>query len=183
MPDFNYKLILIGDSTVGKTSIINRFVNGEFNDNEASSINVQIQRKIVKLDAQKDKWAQLHIWDTLGQEQFKAISPLFFRKSVGALLVYDSTNKQSFDNLEEWYQQLTSCLDTRVVVMLVGNKCDLNNRQVQYNTAMEYARSHNFGFLEVSAKTGVNIKNAYYSLVKGIYLSISLIICLEIYRM
>eukprot|EP00347_Sterkiella_histriomuscorum_P016664 403352329 len=140
-----------------------------FNEQEASSKTVQIQRKIVKIDSNQQKWAQLHIWDTLGQEKFKAVSPLFFRKAVGAFLVYDCTNKHSFDEIESWYQQLSNSIDTRVIIMLIGNKCDLPNREVPYNTAMEYARSRNFGFLEVSAKTGINIKNSFYCLVKEIY--------------
>ena len=73
----------------------------------------------------------------------------------------------SFDKLDEWYQEITNNIDTRVIVMLLGNKCDLPNREVPYNVGMDYARSRNFGFLEVSAKTGTNIKNSFYCLVRG----------------
>ena len=95
-PDFNYKIILVGHERVGKTSVTNRFVNDMFNEKEASSKTVQIQRKIVKIES-TTKWAQLHIWDTLGQEKFKALAPLFFRKAVGAFLVYDCSSRKSFD--------------------------------------------------------------------------------------
>ena len=165
-PDFNYKLILVGHERVGKTSITNRFVNDMFNEKEGISKTVQIQRKIVKIES-TNKWAQLHIWDTLGQEKFKALAPLFFRKAVGAFLVYDCTSKVSFDAVEEWFQQMVNNIDSRVIIMLLGNKCDLPNREVPYNVAMEYARSRNFGFLEVSAKTGTNIKNSFYCLTRG----------------
>ncbi len=103
-PDLNYKLILIGNSRAGKTSIINKFVNDSFNEKEQQSWNVQIQRKIIKIENSDNKWAQLHIWDTLGQEKFKAVAPLFYRKSVGAFLVYDCTNRESFKAVDEWYQ-------------------------------------------------------------------------------
>ena len=109
----------------------------------------------------------MHIWDTLGQEKFKALAPLFFRKAVGAFLVYDCTSQKSFEQLDEWFQQISNNIDNRVIVMLLGNKCDLPNREVPYNVAMDYARSRNFGFLEVSAKTGTNIKNSFYCLVRG----------------
>ena len=87
---------------------------------------------------------------------------------MGAFLVYDCTSRKSFDEVEEWYKQISSNIDgARVIVMLLGNKCDLPNREVPYNDAMEYARSRNFGFLEVSAKTGSNIRNSFNCLVRG----------------
>ena len=129
-PDFNFKLILIGQARVGKTSITNRFVNDMFNEKELATRTVQIQRKIAKVES-TDKWAQLHIWDTLGQEKFKALAPLFFRKAVGAFLVYDCTDRTSFEAVDEWYTQVSSNLDgARVIVMLLGNKCDMPNREV-----------------------------------------------------
>jgi small GTP-binding protein len=88
---------------VGKTSITNRFVDGLFSEKEAQTRQVQIMRKMIKIENTDNKWAQLHIWDTLGQEKFKAVAPLFYRKAVGAFLVYDCTNRQSFEAVEEWY--------------------------------------------------------------------------------
>ena len=109
----------------------------------------------------------MQIWDTLGQEKFKSLAPLFFKKSVGAFIVFDCTNKQSFDAIESWFVEITRNADSRIIIMLLGNKCDLPDREVPYNVAMEYARSKNFGFLEVSAKTGMNIKSAFTCLVRG----------------
>jgi Ras-related protein Rab-2A len=109
----------------------------------------------------------LHIWDTLGQEKFKSVAPLFFRKAVGAFLVYDCTNKASFDHLKSWFDDIVNNIDTRVIIMLIGNKCDLPNREVSYNMAMDYARHNNFGFLEVSAKTGTNVNSSFNCLVRG----------------
>jgi small GTP-binding protein len=126
-PDYNYKVILIGDSRVGKTSITNRFVNDLFNEKEERSRAVQIQRKTLNIEGTQ-KWATLHIWDTLGQEKFKALAPLFFRKAVGAFLVYDCTKESSFKNVESWYQEVANNVDSKVIVMLIGNKCDLPDR-------------------------------------------------------
>jgi GTPase SAR1 family protein len=95
------------------------------------------------------------------------LAPLFFRKAVGAFLVYDCTKKETFEAIESWFQEISNNVDTRVIIMLLGNKCDLPNREVTYNQAMEYARSRNFGFLEVSAKTGFNIKSSFHCLVRG----------------
>ncbi len=92
---------------------------------------------------------------------------MFFRKAVGAFLVYDCTSKKTFDAIESWFQEISNNVDTRVIVMLLGNKCDLPNREVPYNTAMEYARNRNFGYLEVSAKTGLNIKSSFNCLIRG----------------
>jgi Ras-related protein Rab-21 len=90
-PDFNYKVILVGDMRVGKTSITNRAVFDEFNNEEDVTRVVQISQKTINVDG-TDKWAKIHIWDTLGQEQFMALAPLFFRRAVGAFLVFDLTN-------------------------------------------------------------------------------------------
>ena len=102
--DFNYKLILIGNSQAGKTSITNKFVDDTFNEKEERSRNVQIQRKTIPIENSDNKWAQLHIWDTLGQEKFKSVAPLYYKKSVGAFLVYDITDRKSFEGMDEWYQ-------------------------------------------------------------------------------
>ena len=88
---------------MGKTSITNRFMDGTFDENQGPSKNVQVQRKILKIENSEDQWAQIHVWDTLGQEEFKAVAPLYYRKSVGAFLVYDCTSKASFDAIDEWY--------------------------------------------------------------------------------
>jgi small GTP-binding protein len=101
--DFNYKIILVGHQRVGKTSIINRFINDNFNDDEGESKTFQIQKKMMKIE-KSDKWAQLHIWDTLGQENYKSLSPLFFRKSIGAFLVFDCTSMESFREIDSWFE-------------------------------------------------------------------------------
>ena len=101
------------------------------------------------------------MWDTLGQEKFHSLAPLFFRRSVGALLVYDVTSLASFQAIEKWHQQILKNTDNRVVCMLVGNKKDKMKREVSYKVAAKYAQKHGFGFVEVSAKTGSGVKEAF----------------------
>ena len=116
-----------------------------------------------------EKMAQLHIWDTLGQEKFMVLSGLFFRGAVGAFLCYDVCSIESFKALDKWYEQITNTADTKVIVMVLGNKKDKVNREVPYNMAMQYAMERNFGLMEVSAKTGSGVKQAFNRLVQEIY--------------
>ena len=132
--DFNYKVILVGNKRVGKTSITNRCVFDEFNEMSQSTRVVQIVPKMFNIE-DTEKWAQVHIWDTLGQEKFMSLAPLFFRRSVGAFLVYDVTSMESFKAIDKWYEQILKNADTKVIVMLIGNKKDKENREVPYNTA------------------------------------------------
>ena len=167
-PDFHYKIIVVGYKRVGKTSITNREVFEEFNDSEQSTRVVEISQKKIVIEG-TDKTVQLHIWDTLGQEKFMALSQLFFRGAVGAFLVYDVCSMESFRALDKWYEQIIKTTDTKVIVMLLGNKKDKVEREVPYNMAMQYAMINNFGLMEVSAKTGFGIKEAFNRLVSEIY--------------
>lgn len=129
---------------------------------------MQFQKKNLDI-AGTDKWAQLHIWDTLGQEKFKSMAPIFFRRSVGAFLVYDVTNIESFHALQSWKDQIVNNADGTIIVMLLGNKCDLPNKVVTYEMGQEFARENGFGFMEVSAKSDIGIKAAFNGLVANIY--------------
>ena len=103
VPDYTWKIILCGNKKVGKTSITNRYVKNTFAEEYKSSQQCEFMKKNLGIEG-TDKWTQLHIWDTLGQEKFKALAPIFFKKSVGAFLVYDVTDKDSFLALEGWKQ-------------------------------------------------------------------------------
>ena len=147
----------MGNKRVGKTSITNRAVYEEFNENEASTRVVQISQKTVAIQ-DTEKKAQLHVWDTLGQEKFMSLAPLFFRRAVAAFLVYDVCQLESFKALDKWYEQILKNTDSRVLIFVLGNKKDkTTSREVPYNVGMQYAMQHNFGFMEVSAKTGLGI--------------------------
>ena len=112
------------------------------------------------------------------------MAPLFFRKAIAAFLVFDCTDRASFEALDTWFQQISNNIDSRVIIMMLGNKCDLVSRDVSYNEAMEYARAKNMGYLEVSAKTGANIRNSFTCLVRGKLPPIIMIftICVETYK-
>ena len=167
-PDFQWKLILVGNKRVGKTSISNRYCTDTFNEDQQSSQHLQFQKKNLDI-AGTNKWAQLHIWDTLGQEKFKSMAPIFFRRSVGAFLVYDVTNMESFLALQSWHEQINNNADGKIVVMLLGNKCDLPNKVVTSQMGQEFAKSHGMGFMEVSAKSDIGVKAAFTSLASAIY--------------
>ncbi len=166
--DYTWKIILVGNKKVGKTSITSRYVRNDFKEEYKSSQQIELQRKNLPIEG-TDKWTQLHIWDTLGQEKFKSIAPVFFKKSVGCFLVYDVTNRESFLALEGWRQQLIKDSDTKIVVMLLGNKVDMPNKVVSSEEGQEYARSCGWGFMEVSAKMNIGIDGAFKGLITNIY--------------
>ena len=128
-PDFNWKVILVGNKAVGKTSITSRHVDNTFDEVYKTTTQVQWSRKNHKVP-QTDKNCQLHIWDTLGQEKFKALAPIFFKKSIGAFLVYDCTNEDSFYALNSWHEQVSNNADSKVVVMVLGNKVDMPDKKI-----------------------------------------------------
>ena len=168
-PDYTWKVVLVGNKKVGKTSISNRFVEGIFVEQYTSSQEVKYKRKNVAITGTQNI-AQLHIWDTLGQERFKALAPIFFRRSIGALLVYDTTDRDSFLALESWHQQIKDNTEENIVVMLIGNKVDRTDEKVvSYEMGSELARENGWGFMEVSAKEDINIKSAFANLVTNIF--------------
>jgi small GTP-binding protein len=120
-------------------------------------------------DEDEFKVAELHIWDTLGQEKFKSIAKIFFKGAIGAFLVFDVTNRKSFDDLEQWREKVIDSCGIHVTITVLGNKIDLGNREVHYNEAMQYARKYKMNYLEVSAKSAKNVKNAFGLLVRSIY--------------
>ena len=156
---------MVGNGRVGKTSLTHRVVFDQFEEQAARTKVVNSYSKAVHIE-NTQKWAQVQIWDTLGQDRFKSVAPAYFRRAVGAFLVYDISNMESFRALEEWYEQIQNSQE-KVIIMLLGNKLDVANREVPYNEAMEYAMKNNFGFMEVSAKMGIGAKEALGRMVAG----------------
>ena len=150
-PDYTWKIILVGNKRVGKTSISNRYMQDIFSDDEKSSEKVTFRSKKIVIPNTQNV-AELHIWDTLGQEKFKALSPIFFRKSVAALLVYDVTDKDSFLALKTWHEQIKDNTSENIVVILIGNKVDLPNKVITNEMGSKYAQENGWLFMEVSAK-------------------------------
>lgn len=168
VPDYTWKVILVGNKKVGKTSISTRYVEDTFDDDYNVTTQVKYKRKNVAIQNAKQV-AQLHIWDTLGQEKFKSLAPLFFRRSVAALLVYDVTDRDSFLAIDSWYKQIRDNTQESIVVMLVGNKIDKPDKVITHEMGAEFARANGWGFIEVSAKEDLNVKQAFAQLTQNIY--------------
>ena len=153
------KIVLLGDAYVGKTSIAIRFSKEEFNENTESTFGaVYFTHTLIK-DEQK---LQFDIWDTAGQERFKALGVLYYKSAKGALVVYDMTNKKSFERAIDWVLELHEKADPDIVIGLVGNKSDLEEaREVSKEEAIGFSTKHGLLNFECSAKTGFNIKDIF----------------------
>ena len=164
--DFLFKLIIVGDSNVGKTNIMSKYIHNKFNYTSKSTIGVEFGTKIVKIDNKKIK---AQIWDTAGQERYKSITSAYYKGAKGALIVYDITNKFTFESVDKWVQDLNSYGDKNLTLLLVGNKSDLEDkRQIMKEDGEEKAKSFNLGFIETSACSGDNIDKAFDIMLKEV---------------
>jgi small GTP-binding protein len=125
--DLIFKVVLIGDSGVGKSNILSRYLKDEFNLHTKTTVGVEFGTKKIEVDGMKIK---AQIWDTAGQERYKSITNAYYKGSKGALLVYDITKKESFDNIEKWLQEFKRNCEPDITIILIGNKCDLQNERV-----------------------------------------------------
>ena len=161
------KVILIGDSGVGKTNIMSKFLKNQFMEESKATIGVEFGSKLFNHEGHKIK---AQIWDTAGQEKYKAITGAYYKGSKGALVVYDITQKKTFENIEKWINDLKAAGDPKITIILIGNKNDLDDkRQVSKDQGEEKARSFGCAFLETSAYSGDNIDKAFNLMVKEIY--------------
>jgi Ras-related protein Rab-1A len=162
--DYIFKFLIIGDSAVGKSSLLLRFSDNYFNDAFLPTIGVDFKIKRFQV---ADKVAKLQIWDTAGQERFQTIISTYFKGAQGIFLVYDCTNKKSFQNIEYWLGEAEKHAKKDVSIMLLGNKCDLDeNREVTTIEGQELAEKLGIGFLETSAKNKTNVESAFMKLTK-----------------
>jgi len=162
--DYLYKVVVTGDSGVGKTNIITRFTTNEFHMENKATIGVEFgHAEVVLPDNTKIK---VQIWDTAGQERFRAITRGYYRGAVAALVVYDITKAATFRNVEKWLQELQTHADADIVIMLVGNKSDLRSqREVATEDAKRFAEKNKLLYIETSALDGENIKEAFHKVV------------------
>ena len=159
IPRSKYKLVFLGDESVGKTSIITRFMYDHFDDTYQATIGIDFLSKTMYLE---DRVLRLQLWDTAGQERFRSLIPSYIRDSSVAIVVYDITNKTSFLNTHKWIEDVREERGDDVVIMLVGNKIDLNDhRQVTKNEGEEKSNQLGVMFMETSAKSGDNIKSLF----------------------
>lgn len=157
--DHLFKILLIGDSGVGKTCILCRFSDDSFNSSFISTIGIDFKMKTIELNGKKIK---LQIWDTAGQERFYTITSTYYRGAMGIMLVYDVTDGKSFDSIGKWLRNIDENANEDVVKMIIGNKCDLEDKRViPAERGQDVAKHHGIPFIETSAKTNVNIKRAF----------------------
>ncbi|XP_076757483.1 ras-related protein Rab-18 [Xylocopa sonorina] len=160
------KVLMIGESNVGKSSILLRFTEDEFHENMQSTVGMDYRTKQITIDGNTVKLA---IWDTAGQERFRTLTPSYYRDGQGAILVYDVTDRTTFMKLDTWLNELnTYCNKTDIVKMVVGNKIDLPNREVSTEEGLQFARRHQTLYIESSAKTADGIKCCFEELVQKI---------------
>lgn len=165
--DYLFKVVLIGDSGVGKSNLLSRFTRNEFNLDSKSTIGVEFATKSIKVEA---KTVKAQIWDTAGQERYRAITSAYYRGAVGALLVYDISKQVTFENVERWLKELRDHAEPNIVIMLVGNKSDLKHkRAVSTETAMAFAETNNLAFIETSALDATGVDEAFRQILTEIY--------------
>jgi small GTP-binding protein len=166
-------VILVGDTGVGKTYILSRYIKNARPKNQFPTIGVEFATKAVPLKAGGTVKAQ--IWDTAGQERFRAITSAHYRKSIGALIVYDITNLASYESVQKWIEEVREHAEPEIVIMLVGNKLDLcearpGDRKVPCKDAAQFAQENNLLFMETSAVQDVNVRDCFETLVQEIYI-------------
>ena len=162
------KIIILGNSSVGKTSFITKYIDDEFFSDYITTLGVDSRQK--KITLQNGKEARLKIFDTAGQERFKALSTNFIKKAEGIVLLYDISNKVSFEEISNWMETIKENGRDSVSVILVGNKCDLSDdkRQVSKNEGQERADKYNLQFFETSCREGINVNEVFDKLVEDI---------------
>lgn len=157
--DYLFKLLLIGDSGVGKSCILLRFADDTFSESYISTIGVDFKIRTLTIN---EKRVKLQIWDTAGQERFRTLTTAYYRSAHGIVLVYDVNDRETFFHVENWLQEVGRYASNDVHKILVGNKCDiLDKREVQYETARVYAEKLQFSFLESSAKDRTNVDKVF----------------------
>jgi len=165
--DYLYKVVLIGDSGVGKSNLLSRFTRNEFNLETKSTIGVEFATRSIQADG---KTIKAQIWDTAGQERYRAITSAYYRGAVGALLVYDIAKNVTFKNVERWLAELRENAAGNIVIMLVGNKSDLRHlREVPTDTSKEFSAKNNLLFIETSALDSTNVELAFQNILTEIY--------------
>jgi len=179
--DYLFKVVLIGDSGVGKSNLLTRFTRDEFKSDSKSTIGVEFATQTIQVDKKNIK---AQIWDTAGQERYRAITSAYYRGAVGALLVYDITSEKTFESVKTmWLEELRSNADDNIIIMLVGNKKDLHHlRAVSTEAGRAFAEANNLSFIETSAQQrdgekcslsegeeSGNVTRAFENILKEIY--------------
>ena len=164
--DKTCSILLLGDTSVGKTCLISRYANGVFKEEYISTVGVDY---VSKQEIINDQNINVKLWDTAGQERYKALTPSYLRGAEGIVLVYDVTKSESFDSLKVWIDSLKSNLgENSLPIIIDGNKIDLDDRDVSKETAQKFAQEYNYKYFETSAKSGVGVDELFREIVNQI---------------
>ncbi|XP_041462747.1 ras-related protein Rab-39B-like [Lytechinus variegatus] len=171
--EYQFRLILVGDSTVGKSSLLRRFCDGKFVEVSDPTVGVDFYARLIEVNVNPKTRVKLQLWDTAGQERFRSITTSYYRNSVGVMLVYDISNRQSFENLQEWLleAQENVIYPHNTTYMVVGHKTDLGEdmREVHREEGERFAFANGMKFIETSAKACTNVEAAFSVMAKEIY--------------
>ena len=163
--DHLFKLLIIGESGVGKTCLLLRFTDDSFTANHLTTIGIDFKIKIINLE---NKLIKLQIWDTAGQERFRTITKTYYKGAHGIILTYDVTDINSFKNIRNWIKQIEQNAQNNVCKVLVGNKCDKSDRVVSFEEGKKLAQDYGMEFFETSAKSNINVSETFTFLTKEI---------------
>ena len=165
--DYLFKIIIIGDSGVGKSNILGRYLTNTFKQDTKSTVGVEFGSKKISVNGVNIK---LQIWDTAGQERYRSITSAYYKGSKGCFIVYDITSNQTFEDVEKWYEEINKSGDKGISIVLVGNKCDLEQeRKVTVEMGEEKARNLNCPFFETSALNNTQIEKIFQVISEDIY--------------
>ena len=168
-PSRQFKIVTLGEGRVGKTSLLLRFVKNSFDEGQESTVNANFLTKDMTVDSRAGRF---HIWDTAGQEKYRALARIYYRSAVGALIVYDITDRSSFDRVVAWVKELRSMGEDNIAIVIAGNKGDLESaRQVPKHEANAYAKAVGAAHFSTSAKTGRGVEDAFQELARRIFQS------------
>ena len=163
--DIKLKIMILGESMVGKTCLITRYTNDKFGGRYLCTVGIDFQKKTIE---KNNKKILLQIWDTAGQERFRNVTKNYFNNSQGFVLAYDINNRETFEKVEYWIEEIKAKADENIKCILIGTKCDLDKREVNEEEGIELGEKYGYKFLETSAKENININEAFDTLVSEI---------------
>ena len=166
--DYKFKIVIVGDSGVGKTNLVKRFIQNTFSSNTLATVGVEFYSNTYSIN---DKLIKIEMWDTAGQERYKSITSAYYKGAMGALLVYDVTNQASFNNIERWYNEIRDFSSKDIQIIMIGNKTDLkDNIVITTEMSQNKAADLEIPVVETSALNASNVKVAFHLLIKEIFI-------------